>query len=138
MSKKKVVLSHNVPPPAAIAVDRIDSFKVAVKEAKDFLDGPRYEHAVDLVKRLRDFGDSQQCADLDISPIRGFYELSDKGGVLGKINLRIYFSFFATWRTIVVLGAWKKEAERKTPGYIIDRMENRMDWYLRLRTNGQV
>jgi len=138
MARKKVILTRRISPPPALAVDRIDCLQIAVAEAKGFLDGPRYEHAVDLVKRLRDFCDREKTSDLNLKAVENFFEISDKGGVLGKINLRIFFAYYSRWRTIVILGVWKKEVENQTPAYIKERMKNRMNWYEHIRNAGNI
>ena len=55
--------------------------------------------------------------------IEDFHELRDKYGVLGKINLRIYFWLCKPKKLLVVLGAWNKSAEHQTPQRIIKRMK---------------
>jgi hypothetical protein len=103
----------------------------AKEDAKGFLNDVQYLHVVQLVKRLVDFGDTEELADLRIEKIRGdVWELKDKGGVLGKINVRIFFAPVAKRKEIVVLGAFKKEAEGQTPAHVIIKMEARLGDYL--------
>ena len=61
---------------------------------------------------------------MDVRPIEGFYELRDKGGVLGNINLRVYFAVVHEERLLLVLGCYMKEDEGRAPGYIKVRMKN--------------
>ncbi len=44
---------------------------IAKREGKKFLSAGQYVHAIDLVKRLADFNDSQEMSDLRIEPIAG-------------------------------------------------------------------
>ena len=63
-------------------------------------------------------------------PIDDFFEVRDKGGVLGKINVRVFFFIEFKSRTIVVLGAIKKENEGQTPGPTKLTMRRRMRLYM--------
>lgn len=65
-----------------------------------------------------------------VVPVENFFELKDKGGVLGKINLRIYFAVFDDFEAVVVLGCWKKEAEGKVPAYTLIRMRGRFRYVI--------
>jgi len=121
---KQQFLSMRVLPPV-YAVEGIVVLRLAVEEAKRFLTPVQYEHAVDLVKRTRDFNNPTDFCDLDIRSVQNIHEIRDKGGVLGRINLRIFFAYRK--RRIIVLGAIKKEDEGKTPEHIIIRMQNRLD-----------
>ena len=58
--------------------------------------------------------------------ISKFYELRDKGGVLGKINVRVYFAIIGDKKIILTLSAYKKEDEGKTPKHVIVRARNRL------------
>ena len=100
-------------------------FERAKTEAESFLTDDQYEHAVSLVKQLALEDDPGHPASVSVRPISGFHEIRDKGGVLEKINLRIYFWICKEIRAIVVLGAYKKEDERQTPKRIVARMKSR-------------
>jgi hypothetical protein len=76
------------------------------------------------------------CATLDIRPIGGFYELRDKGGVLGNNNARVFFFLDKAARTIVVIGAIKKQNNGKTPNWEVVRMRRRMRLYPQQQTIG--
>ena len=64
---------------------------VAKREGHQILTDVQYDHEVSVLKRLTNFSDAEEIADLKIEKIGSFYELKDKGGPLGKINLRLYF-----------------------------------------------
>src|SRR5437870_6178531 len=97
--------------------------KQSCKEAKAFLTDQQYEYAVEQVLLLCEESDPSHSVLLDVEPIDEFHELRDKGGVLGKINLRVYFWIDTRHRMIVVLGVYKKEQEGKTPVRIVKRMK---------------
>ncbi len=52
-----------------------------------------------------------------------YFEIRDKGGILHKINVRLFFFVHKPTRHIVVLGAIKKENNGPTP--IGDRLTMR-------------
>lgn len=95
---------------------------VANAEGRDFLTDVQYLHAVDLVRQLVGFGVQRFETSLTIEKIQDFWELKDKGGVLGKINLRVYFAHVVDRNEIVVLSAYKKEDNGKAPGHILVRL----------------
>ena len=102
---------------------------VAQDEAKGFLDDSQYEHVVDLVKCLAAERDPRRPAALDVEEVDGFYELKDKGGVLGKINLRVFFILEVGLKSVLVLSAVKKEAMGKTPKWMKVLVEHRIRRY---------
>ena len=106
---------------------------VAKREGHQILTDVQYDHEVSVLKRLTNFSDAEEIADLKIEKIGSFYELKDKGGPLGKINLRLYFGALVDKREIVVAKAYKKEADRQTPPHIILIVEHRLDEYRRGR-----
>ena len=95
------------------------------KEARKFLNDVQYDHAVQLVLSLCEEDDPAHPALVDVVPVGGFYEIRDKGGVLGKINLRIYFCIIRNPKTIVVLGPWNKKKDGQIPAWIMNRMKGR-------------
>ena len=99
--------------------------RAAASDARSFLTEAQYEHAVQQVRLLCDEDDPTHPRLLDVDAIEDFHELRDKHGVLGKINLRVYFWVCSEFRTVVVLGAWNKRVEGKTPPRIVGRMKGR-------------
>lgn len=87
--------------------------EVAREEAMAFLDEGQYAHVVGLFQELAREIDPTRPESLRVEKVEDFFELKDKGGVLGKINLRVFF--IVTGRSIVVLCAIKKEADGQTP-----------------------
>ena len=99
--------------------------EASAKEAKKFLNGVQYDHAVQLVLTLCEEDDPTHPVLLDVGPVKDFYELRDKGGVLLKINLRIYFCVFHDPKSVIVLGPWNKKKEGQIPPWIMNRMKGR-------------
>lgn len=99
--------------------------EVSQQEGRDFLNDDQYENVVDQFEVLAQEHDPTHSTTADIEPIDEFYELRDKGGILGKINLRVYFAVWPRFKTLVVLGAIKKEAEGQCPPHVVIRMRHR-------------
>ncbi|MFW6125410.1 MAG: hypothetical protein ACOC46_04610, partial [Pirellulales bacterium] len=59
-----------------------------------------------------------------------FYELQDEGGILGKLNVRVFFGIDDHRRSIVVLGAIKKESDGATPRGTVVTMNRRWRNYV--------
>jgi hypothetical protein len=64
--------------------------------------------------------------ELDIRTIRGIYELREKGGLLGKKNMRFFFDVFPKVRTIVIAKAYRKDEEDQTPPHVIINAKTRL------------
>ncbi len=99
---------------------------VARLEAGCFLDDGQYAHTVDLFRALASETDPTHPTTVNVEAIEEFFELKDKGGILGKINLRVFFIVNAKEKAIVVLGAIKKEADGQTPMWVKIRIRNRL------------
>ncbi len=105
---------------------RLGYLRVCEKEARKLLNDSQYEHVLYLFDDLARSDDPRRSETQDVRAIEDFYELRDKGGILGKINLRVYFAVFDNVRVILALSCHKKENEGKTPGYIKAKVRNRM------------
>ena len=103
---------------------------VAKKEGRKILSKTQYDHIVDVLKRLVDFGDKEKLADVRIERIRSFFELKEKGGVLGRINLRVYFGTAPNDRELIVAMTYKKEDDGRPPPHIVILVEDRLEEYL--------
>jgi len=97
----------------------------AADEARAILNDVQYAYVVQQILLLCEEEDPSHPVLLDVDAIEDFYELRDKGGVLGRINLRVYFWISRPRRMVVVLGVWKKEADGKTPVWMVRRMVGR-------------
>jgi hypothetical protein len=108
----------------------VDILDQAFDEAKAFLNEDQYDHLANQVRELALEDDPTHSDTVDVRPIDVFYEIRDKGGVLGKINARVFFFVHHGSRTIVVLGAIKKEKEGQTPVGDCCTMRRRRRLYL--------
>jgi hypothetical protein len=102
----------------------------AKDEAREVLNPEQYATTVEIVKRLADFGNQKETADLDIAPFGKFWELKLKGGYLRKINFRAYFAHLADRAEVVILKSYKKEEERRVSPHIMHTLEDRLEQYL--------
>lgn len=100
--------------------------EVAEKEARKLLTNDQYVHALELFDDLAYETDPTKSQTQDVRKIENFYELRDKGGILGNINLRVYFTIIGNKRLILALAVYKKEEEDQTPEYVKIRVRNRL------------
>lgn len=103
---------------------------LARQAAMEFLSEAQYAHVVDAFRALARDVDPRRPTTERVEPVEEFFELKDKGGILGKINLRVFFAVVSESRTIVVLHAIKKEAEGQIPSYVKTLVKNRLRHYL--------
>lgn len=108
----------------------VDILDQAFEEALAILNEDQYDHAAGQVKELAQQEDPTHSDTVDVQPIEDYFELRDKGGILRKINLRVFFGIHKPSRTVVVLGAIKKEKEGSTPVGVRISMRRRMRLYL--------
>ena len=108
----------------------VDLLDQAVAEAMSFLTQEQYDHIARQVRELARENDPTRSATVDVRPIEGFYEIRDKGGVLKKINVRVFFCLCRKTRTIAILGAINKKNDGATPQYVKILMEYRTRNYL--------
>lgn len=99
---------------------------IARDEAMEFLTDDQYAHVVGLIRALASEADPTHPSTVTVEAVEGFFELKDKGGILGKINLRVYFATSPNDKAIVILGAIKKEAEGPTPAWVRVRIRGRL------------
>lgn len=84
-------------------------------EARGFLSDDQYHHMSCQVRELASQDDPTHCTTVDVRPIEDFYEIRDKGGVLGKLNVRVFFLVDKGTRNLVILGAINKQNDGHTP-----------------------
>ena len=65
---------------------RLSYVGAAAKEGRRFLNEVQYAHAVDLVEQLSGEPNPRAPTGLDVEPIDDYFELKDKGGVLGFVS----------------------------------------------------
>jgi hypothetical protein len=121
----KVGVSRGGGPPPGFkwSVSYLD---LAGNEARDLLNEAQYAHVVDQLRSVASETTPTKPKTLDVRPIEDHHELRDKGGILGKINLRVYFTLDSGKQVILVLGVVKKEADGPTPNWIKIRMRGRL------------
>ena len=99
---------------------------VAKREGRSSLSPGQYLHLKDIIKRLVHFNRPKEIADLRIEPVEDFFELKEKGSVLGRINVRVYFGFFPNLGEVVVVKTYKKEEDGKTPRHVVINVQARL------------
>lgn len=109
--------------------------EAAAREGHKILDDIQYAYVLEAFDEIALARDPKSPETHDVAPIYNFFEFRDKGGHLGKINLRVYFSVHTEGRSIVVLSVYKKEDEGKAPARIVRRARNRLrhveQWLMR-------
>jgi hypothetical protein len=108
----------------------VDILDQAYEEAMALLNEDQYDHMARQVKELARQEDPTHSAMVDVRPIEQFYEIRDKGGILGKLNVRVFFFVHKRSRAVVILGTIKKEKEGTTPVGDKITMRRRMRLYL--------
>jgi hypothetical protein len=106
---------------------------VAFDEAMGFLTPDQYCHAAELVKDLAQHEDPTHSVTQRVESLGDqIHELKDKGGILGKINLRIFFYVDRQRErpALLILGAINKRNEDQTPKSVRIRMKRRLRKYL--------
>lgn len=64
--------------------------ELAYKEAISFLDESQYLHLAHQVQELAREVDPTHSKTQSVSQVQVFYELRDKGGPLGRLNVRVF------------------------------------------------
>jgi hypothetical protein len=83
------------------------------------------------VKELAREEDPTHSQTASIDAVENFWELRDKGGILGGMNVRLFFVLDKKIRALVVLGAIKKQNDGPTPLGHRRRMARRSRKYLK-------
>lgn len=98
-------------------------------------DEDEYAHLAMQVRELATQAEPSISDTVDVRPIEDYFEIRDKGGVLGKKNVRVFFFVNKTLkdRAIVVLGTIKKENNGQTPVGVKITMRRRKRLYLESR-----
>jgi phage-related protein len=97
----------------------------AYQEAMSFLTEDQYQHLAMQFKELARESDPSHSQVADVKSIEDFFELRDKGGILGKINVRVFFGLETSRKNLFVLGCFKKETNGRTPAGVRIRIRNR-------------
>jgi len=108
----------------------VDLLDQSYSDARAFLNRSQYRHLSNQVRELAMEEEPSQSASIDVRPIEDFFEIRDKGGVLGRISVRVFFFICKRARTIVILGTIKKQNNGQTPVGDKATMRRRMRMYL--------
>jgi phage-related protein len=104
---------------------------VAFEEAMRFLNVDQYHHQAAQVRELALQADPTHSDVIDVRPVEDFHEIRDKGGILGGLNVRVFFFVHKPQRSIVVLGAMRKQNDGPTPKGTKVKISRRMRNYVR-------
>jgi hypothetical protein len=83
-------------------------------DAAGILDTTQYLYVASKVREVARSEDPTHCPTVSVQPIEDFHEIRLKGGVLAKLNTRVFFFYDKDRETMVVLGVIKKENEGAT------------------------
>src|SRR5215469_490289 len=87
---------------------------LAFDETMGFCNGDQYQHLAMQMKELAREEDPTHSQTLSVDAIEDFHELRDKGGILGGMNVRVFFFLDKKIQALVVLGAIKKQNDGPT------------------------
>ncbi|HEV3166323.1 MAG TPA: hypothetical protein VGZ22_20020 [Isosphaeraceae bacterium] len=93
----------------------VEILNQAFDETMAFANEDQYAHLACQVRDLAMEEDPTHSNFLDVRSIEDFYELREKGGILQKLNVRVFYFPDKESRTIVILGSIKKENNGPTP-----------------------
>ena len=119
---RKVISEGGGDPPYRWSVEIV---KPAMREAKKELQGEEYLHIQDQIRELARCEDPTKPETLSVDAVEGFHELREKGGPLGRKNVRVFFTTIAK-QTLMILGVYKKEADGGTPQHIKIKIGRRL------------
>lgn len=95
-----------------------------------FLSAAQYEHIAQQVRELAREHDPSHSETQSVREVSDFLELRDKGGILGKKNVRVFFFLHQPTRELVILGAINKNSENQLPAGDRIRISRRRRKYL--------
>jgi hypothetical protein len=108
----------------------------AFEEAMDLLDADQYAHLSQQVKELARQENPRTSETVDVRPIEDYFEIRDKGGILNRLNIRIFFFVREETQSIVILGTVNKQNNGHTPVAIRVTMRRRKRLYLEAYPDG--
>jgi hypothetical protein len=103
---------------------------LAFQDARAFLDEGQYQHVSEQVRELAREIDPTHPVTQAVAAIEDFFELKEKGGPLGNINVRVFFIVDKPRVAIVILGAIFKQNSGQTPFGDKRRMKRRKRKYM--------
>lgn len=98
----------------------------AFDEARVILNQRQYQHLASQFQELSSEADPTHSATCDIRAIEDLFELRDWGGILGGLNVRVFFGIDKLRRGIVIVGAIQKQNNGPTP--LGDKVRVRRRW----------
>jgi hypothetical protein len=107
----------------------VDILAEGYQEVMKFVNENQYCHLALQFKELAREADPSHPLTADVDAIEDFFELRDKGGILGGLNVRIFFLLDKEKSRIVVLGGIKKQNDGPTPVGAKIRMRRRTRKY---------
>lgn len=110
---------------------KIDILDCAYEESCRFLDEAQRDHVAEQFRELARQDDPTHSLTVDIKQINSYYEFRDKGGVLQKINVRVFFYVHKPTRTLVILSSVNKKNDGATREHVKIRVEDRLSRYLK-------
>lgn len=116
----------------------VEALATALDDAAGFLDRGRRRHLADKFRILARLDEpSRGGGEADVRPVEDFFELRDKGGTLGRLNVRVFFHLHKPTRTIAILAAIHKQNDGATPMEDKLRVRKRRRDYLELVASGR-
>lgn len=99
------------------------------REALASLNEDQFDHLRDQIRELARENEPTRSPTADVKSIEEFHELRDKGGVLGNLNVRVFFHVDAGRRCLVILGFILKKNDGPTLVGDKERMRRRLRKY---------
>lgn len=89
------------------------------------LNEEQFYYLADQVQHLAKHPNPTMSQELSIDKVGDFYELREKGGVLGKLNVRIFFDVVEENRLIRILGLYVKKHDGPLYPNVVERIQRR-------------
>lgn len=102
----------------------------AYDEAMGFLDADQYEHLACQFRDMATEVDPTHSQFASVDAVEDFHELRDRAGILGGMNVRVFFHLDDVHAALLVLGAIKKQNNGPTPIGDKIRMRGRRRKYI--------
>lgn len=73
------------------AIWNVSYISAARKEAEKLLTNAQYWHVADQIREIAACTEPSRCETVNVGTMESFFYLKEKGGPLGKTNLRVFF-----------------------------------------------
>ena len=107
----------------------IGILQLAFEEAMAVLTDGQYRHVALQFQELARQESMTRSETISIDKIDSYYELREKGGILGNINLRVFYGIDDARKCGIVLGVFHKKNDGATPVPVRHRMSLRWNRY---------